>query len=324
MIAAPLSADEEARLTTLYNYRVLDSESEPAFDRLVQLAAAQLDAPIALISLVDRERQWFKAHFGLDACETGRDISFCSHVVAADELMVVGDARLDERFCDNPLVVGEPFIRFYAGAPLRSAEGHVLGTLCVIDTEPHAGLVAAKRQLLQGLANLAVDLLELRKSFQHLSHMAFHDVLTGLPNRRLFRDRLRQALAGAKRDRSLVAVALIDLDGFKDINDSEGHDAGDALLKRLAAELAVSLRARDTVARWGGDEFVCCMTLDRREELPPLLLRIEQAQQRAGIGGSVGVAIYPDDAASLPALLKVADAAMYREKEARRMRRAKP
>jgi len=321
VIAAPLPADEETRLTALYRYRVLDSEPEPAFDRIVRIAAAQFAVPIAVISLVDRERQWFKAERGLGVCSTGRDISFCAHVVNGHQLMVVGDARRDERFHDNPLVTGEPHIRFYAGAPLRTPDGHVLGTLCVIDNVPRAGLSESEQQQLQELADLTVDLLELRKSFQHLSHMAFHDALTGLPNRRLFRDRLRQALAGARRDQSLVAVALIDLDGFKVINDSEGHDAGDALLKRLATELAAALRSRDTVARWGGDEFVCCMALDRRDELPTLLRRIEQAQARAGIGGSIGVAFYPDDATTMTALIEAADAAMYREKERRRSAR---
>lgn len=321
MIAAPIPPNEEARLLALYSYRVLGSAEEPAFDRLVALAAMQFGVPIAAISLTDAKRQWVKAICGMVQSETARDTSFCGHVVADDQMMVVPDARLDGRFHDNPMVLDDPGIRFYAGAPVRTPEGFALGTLCVIDSAPRAPLSDSEQQQLQALADLTADLLEMRKAFLQLSQMAFHDALTGLPNRRLFRDRLHQAIAGARRDRGVVAVALVDLDDFKAINDSRGHEAGDQLLKRLAEALSTALRARDTVARWGGDEFVCCMTLDDEGELAVLLRRLEQALVQAGISGSIGVACFPADGATVATLLQAADTAMYAKKSSRGGRR---
>lgn len=136
MLAAPLPADEKERLQALRALLILDTPPEQRFDKVVQFASEEFDVPICLISLVDHERQWFKARVGLDACETARDISFCGHAILHDDIMLVEDARVDERFIDNPLVTGEPFIRFYAGAPLILPNGHAVGTLCLIDTRP--------------------------------------------------------------------------------------------------------------------------------------------------------------------------------------------
>ena len=129
---------EIERLAALDQLQVLDTASEPLFDSLTELAARAFDAPIALISLVDASRQWFKACIGLDADQTAREISFCRHTILDDAVFVVLDAHQDARFAKNPLVTGAPFIRFYAGAPLITPQGHRLGSLCVIDTAPRA------------------------------------------------------------------------------------------------------------------------------------------------------------------------------------------
>ncbi|MES1183980.1 MAG: GAF domain-containing protein, partial [Myxococcales bacterium] len=154
--------NEVGRLESLADYAVLDTASEPAFDGLTQLAASILDVPIALISLVDVDRQWFKSRYGLDASQTPRDVSFCGHVVASDKYLVVPDAFLDDRFADNPLVTGAPHVRFYAGMPLRTPDGFVLGTLCAID---HRERRVSEGQLrsLELLADQVVALLELRR-----------------------------------------------------------------------------------------------------------------------------------------------------------------
>jgi GAF domain-containing protein len=136
MRAPDLPADEAERLAALYELLILDTPPEERFDKVVAFAAAEFDAPIVLVTLVDQDRQWFKANFGLNACETGRDISFCGHAILQPEIMVIPDALLDERFADNPLVTGYPNIRFYAGAPLAMPSGHRIGTLCVIDSRP--------------------------------------------------------------------------------------------------------------------------------------------------------------------------------------------
>jgi GAF domain-containing protein len=136
MRAPALPSNEAERLAALHALLILDTPPEQRFDKVVAFAAAEFDAPIALVSLIDKDRQWFKANYGLNACETGRDISFCGHAILAPEIMVIPDALLDERFADNPLVTGYPHIRFYAGAPLTMPSGHCIGTLCVIDSTP--------------------------------------------------------------------------------------------------------------------------------------------------------------------------------------------
>ncbi len=160
---APLPPDESQRLQTLASYAVLDTAPELAFDDFPHLASRLLEVPIALISLVDEQRQWFKSKVGLDACETPRDWAFCSHAILQPDLMVVEDAAQDPRFAGNPLVVGEPHIRFYAGCPLVTADGQALGTLCVIDRQPRR-LSADQLDILKRLGRQMVHLLELRRA----------------------------------------------------------------------------------------------------------------------------------------------------------------
>ncbi|MBY0438186.1 MAG: GAF domain-containing protein [Burkholderiales bacterium] len=136
MIPAPIPPNEMQRLNALRSLLILDTPPEERFDRITRFAASEFDTPVALVSLIDERRQWFKARVGLDACETSRDISFCGHAIEGSNVLVIGDARDDPRFADNPLVTGDPFIRFYAGAPLILPGGLSVGTLCLIDTEP--------------------------------------------------------------------------------------------------------------------------------------------------------------------------------------------
>ena len=158
MVPAPIPTDEAERLSALRALMLLDTPPEERFDRLVRFAAEQLDTPIAMVSLVDGQRQWFKARVGLDDTESARDVSFCGHAILKEEVFVVEDARSDPRFEDNPLVVGEPHIRFYAGAPLSAPGGHRIGTLCVIDTVPRA-LSTLELSILEALRCLANEAL---------------------------------------------------------------------------------------------------------------------------------------------------------------------
>lgn len=168
MKPSPVPANEARRLKVLWQYEVLDTVPEEVFDDLVELASAVCDAPIALISLVDESRQWFKAKVGLSTNETSRDVSFCAHAIMQPGLFIVPDATKDQRFADNPLVIAEPRIRFYAGAPLVTPDGHALGTLCVLDQRPRE-LTEAQRKALQVLARLAVTQLELRRHAKELA-----------------------------------------------------------------------------------------------------------------------------------------------------------
>ncbi|MDJ0657350.1 MAG: GAF domain-containing protein [Xanthomonadales bacterium] len=158
---------ELRRLDVLRMYRLLDTAAEKSFDELTRLAASICDAPISLISLVDENRQWFKSRHGLDALETPREQAFCAHVIAGDEVMVVEDATRDSRFEDNPLVTGDPNIRFYAGAPLKVESGFNLGTLCVIDRVPRT-LSEKQLEALEILRNAVVSQIELRRSLSDL------------------------------------------------------------------------------------------------------------------------------------------------------------
>jgi GAF domain-containing protein len=165
---APVPQNEARRLKVLWQYEVLDTIPEEIFDDMSELAGAICEAPISLISLVDESRQWFKARIGIDAQETSRDISFCAHAILQPGLFIVPDATRDERFKDNPLVTGPTHVRFYAGAPLVSPDGHALGTLCVLDKAPRE-LRPDQLKALQLLARIVVNQLELRRQSRELS-----------------------------------------------------------------------------------------------------------------------------------------------------------
>lgn len=150
---AQMPKNEEARLAALKKLEILDTDPEERFDRITRIAAESFDVPIALVSLVDRDRQWFKSCIGLSVKETPRDMALCAHAILEDQLLIVPDAFLDPRFADNPLVTGEPHVRFYAGCPLKLPDGNLIGTLCLIDSRPHQ-LAGRKRNLLRDLGKL--------------------------------------------------------------------------------------------------------------------------------------------------------------------------
>lgn len=159
---APTPKNEKKRLEVLWQYDILDTVPERVFDDLTELAATICEAPIALITLVDENRQWFKSRLGITATETSRDVSFCGHAIMEDKLFIVPDAAHDERFARNPLVLGDPKIRFYAGAPLVTPDGHALGTLCVIDKVPRI-LRPEQKRALEILSRHVMTQLELRR-----------------------------------------------------------------------------------------------------------------------------------------------------------------
>ncbi|MEP7015729.1 MAG: GAF domain-containing protein [Verrucomicrobiota bacterium] len=167
MMSYPVPRNEADRLRALRSYKILDTKPEERFDELTQLAAIICDVPISLITLVDAERQWFKSRFGLDAQETPRAQAFCTHAIMQPEIFEVPDATKDERFAQNPLVTGDPGIRFYAGAPLATGDGHLLGTLCVIDRKPHS-LTKDQRTALEILGRQVIANMELRSNLQEL------------------------------------------------------------------------------------------------------------------------------------------------------------
>jgi two-component system, NtrC family, sensor kinase len=166
-MAAPSTSTEAARVASLNRYAILDSEPEQSFDDLVILAAHICQTPMATLSLVDDHRQWFKSKFGVEVKETPREVSICSHAIQQGDLFIVPDTLQDPRFRENPLVTGEPHVRFYAGTPLINEDGYALGTLCVLDREPRQ-LNTEQKEAINALGRLALRQMELRMNLQLL------------------------------------------------------------------------------------------------------------------------------------------------------------
>lgn len=165
--AIPFPRNEADRLRSLRSYKILDTKPEERFDELTQLAAIICGVPISLITLIDADRQWFKSKVGLEIDETPRAQAFCTHAIMQPTMFEVEDATTDERFASNPLVTGDPHIRFYAGAPLATPDGHLLGTMCVIDRKPRT-LTAEQKKALEILSRLVIANMELRSDLQEL------------------------------------------------------------------------------------------------------------------------------------------------------------
>lgn len=315
MIAPQVPDNESERLETLRALQLLDSPGEERFDRVTRLAKRLFDVPIALVSLVDAERQWFKSRQGLDAVETPREISFCAHAILENGTFVIENALQDERFADNPLVTEEPKIRFYAGQPLSASNGCKVGTLCLIDTQPR-DLSAEDRKLLEDLAGMVEQQLAALT-------IATVDELTGISNRRGFNMLAEKALETAKRQRKQITLLAFDLNNFKEINDTLGHAAGDQALQDFAEYLTDTFRDSDIVGRMGGDEFWVMLCDAEQSSIPMLLQRLEdkiaihgEARKRPfEISYSVGVATCsPHLDMSVGLLGKRADSAMYEDK----------
>jgi GAF domain-containing protein len=196
---APLPKNEKKRLEVLWQYDVLDTVPEKVFDELTELAATICESPIAMITLVDEDRQWFKSKVGTNVNETPREVSFCAHAILQEDLFIVPDATKDKRFARSPLVKSKPRIRFYAGAPLISPDGYALGTLCVIDNVPHE-LKPDQKRALQILSRHVMTQLELRRRSMELAraHEERERILEELQQVRTELTRVRRELGGRK------------------------------------------------------------------------------------------------------------------------------
>ena len=460
---------ESERIEVLKQYDILDTPREDAYDELTTLAAQIFKVPVVTISIIDSDRQWFKSSVGIEASETERSISFCSHTIEQSSPFIIKDATQDPRFYNIPLVKGETGIKFYAGIPLMTKSGFALGAFCIADrvtrhlTDSQLNLlkVFAKHVVAlfeihhdsKELQNLLIerdlttrklqdyaehlsdaqkiakigsweldinknvlvwsdeiyrifklektsvdltfdkfssyihmedlsiyltaqenaindicpldiehriilddgterfvhelgelkhkpkgggtflcgtvqDITEKKAAERRINHLAFYDTLTGLPNRQLLFDRLAQASVAVIRDSKRGALIYLDLDNFKLLNDTLGHDMGDLLLKNVALRFTSSLRQMDTIARVGGDEFVILLT-----DLSPLIdLATEQAKAISNtiiktlqepfqlknhtyfVTASIGIAMFSERTQDVEVLLKRADLAMYKAK----------
>ncbi|WP_339420230.1 putative bifunctional diguanylate cyclase/phosphodiesterase [Pseudomonas sp. RL_105y_Pfl1_103] len=447
MSTYPVSDNDEERIQMLNAFELMDTPPEHEYDQIVQMASRIFDVPIVLISLVHRDRQFFKARVGLAACETGRDVSFCNYAIMGRDVFLILDALQDERFRSNALVVGAPHIRFYAGAPLVTATGHMLGSLCLIDNKPREKFSERDQRVLKDLAVIVIEKMELRRLelknedsltrfmnitstspdaiicsnsknqitswnnsaeliFGHrsedavgktldiiipqemrsrhhagfsrvvsggptsiigksvnltalhrdghkipielslsqwteageaqvgaiirdvtkrvaaeklLKHAAEYDHLTGLANRSTLKQRIKEACDA----QIAAAILLIDLDGFKDVNDTLGHAAGDFVLRVTSSRLRKRVPTCHMVARLGGDEFVVFMAEIADEhkaiELGLALIAlieepIEFQDNSIYIGASIGVSMRSGSDYDGEQMLGNADLALYQAK----------
>lgn len=323
-LQCPIPTNEAQRLRAVRAYEILDTLPEVDFDTLTRVAAHALDTPAAVIGLMDADRLWFKSQLGLGVQQLDRQIAFCAHaIMQPDELFVVEDLRKDARFQGNPLVTQAPHLRFYAGAPLIDQEGYALGTIAVVDTKPRT-LDEIQRILLNDLSSLVISALESRHRAILLSHLAMNDHLTGLANRAQFERTLNSEMAHSRRTSEPFTVLYMDLDGFKKINDTLGHAAGDEVLCEAARRMTDQVRTEDLLARIGGDEFVVVMRQsaeDSPESLADRIIEVISAPitlstgDKVSIGISVGIASYTDSVDSMSKLLAQADQALYEAKK---------
>lgn len=316
MLKPEYPENELERLQTLHALKILDTEPEERFDRLTRMAKRLFDVPIALVSLVDDNRQWFKSCFGLPVQETDRDVSFCGHAILSSECLVVEDATKDNRFFDNPLVAGEPNIRFYAGYPLKGINGMKLGTFCIIDDKPRV----FDKEDMRDFEDLAV-MAERELEAVQVSTL---DELTGITNRRGFNTLSEFSFQMCRRMNVDLSLVYFDLDKFKAINDTYGHKEGDDVLIAFSFLLSKELRESDVLARLGGDEFAVLFTGANIHQTQRTIKRFQQTldefNKNSGkpydIEFSHGVVSYVQSAhGSIEALIEDADKQMYERKK---------
>ena len=312
MKAPDFPQDEPQRLETLKSLNVLDTGPEERFDRLTRMCKRLFGVPIALVSLVDENRQWFKSCDGLSVSETPRDISFCGHAILGTDIFVVPDAAEDERFSDNPLVVDEPNIRFYAGCPLRSQNGHKLGTLCIIDRIP--------RKLTEDDLEALRDLASMVERELQAVQLATLDELTRISNRRGFLTLAQHTLNLCSRQDICATLAFIDLNNFKPINDNFGHAEGDRALIAFSDRMRGFFRSTDLFARLGGDEFVILFSRTSQqtaiEVMEKFRLSLDEYNQGADRGYEISISygiveFEPGKHENIEALLRDGDNLMY-------------
>jgi len=316
MKSPDIPANEAQRLTSLRESGILDTGEQARFDRLTRLARHLFNVPMAMVSLVDAESLVFKSCNGLRYATLPRQLSFCGHVILSDKPLIVPDAKQDPRFSDNPLVTGEPHIRFYAGYPLRLPDGTMVGSFCLLDHDARS-FSGEELALLHDLAAIVED------EFRTISE-ATTDSLTGLFNRRGFEHLANFAIASAERRAEPLTLGWLDLDKFKQINDRYGHAEGDCALREMARLLTKAFRDTDLLVRHGGDEFgILFSDTDESGAWIAMQHLIEEANAFNKTSGkpwkltfSWGVSeFHRDDVRDVSGLLRAADKRMYATKQ---------
>ncbi len=336
-----LPSEETMRLAALKSYEVLDTPPEVIFDELARMAASLCGTPIALVSLIDGTRQWFKAHHGIDATETPRELAFCAHAIKGLDPLIVPDARCDARFASNPLVTGEPRIRFYAGAPLITHEGKALGTLCVIDREPRE-LTPDKIETLTILSRHVVAQLELRRRLKEVSQthvrrtremrdlfneqqgrieqLSHYNSLTGLATRELFLKRLDEKLVNRGGRHHATTVFVIELQRFDLLAEAIGSHSMDALLAEIGRRVIACAQDPVDVAQLREERFALLRTdvqgptaaavFAETTLLPRLAQPFHVNDHELRPSLKVGVGVSPGDGVDAASVLRAAKTAL--------------
>ena len=304
------TGDEAGRQRALNRLDVLDTPPEPAFEKITRLVTKVLDMPVAAVTLIDRDRQWFKSICGMDGSETTREVAFCDYTIRDTRCLKVEDAKVDPRFENNPLVIGAPHIRAYLGAPLITPDGYAIGALCAIDYKVRK-FSPEQENVLASFADLVMNELELRQT-------ASRDGLTGLATRRAF----VEALGTAVESHEEAGLLFLDLDHFKAINDRFGHPAGDEVLKASAAAVMDISPEAAVAGRLGGEELGLLLpaldevhVLELAEAVRTAIgdIRLD-AYPDLRVTTSVGVAMRSSAHDRRETLMAAADAALYEAK----------
>lgn len=339
-MADTLDFEEEAkRLSSLLHTNLLDTPIENRFERVTRLLQNMLNVPITVFNLIDEKRQWSKSIQGLNGVEVPRDQSFCTHTIQGNRIMVVNDARYDERFTDNPLVTGNPNIVFYAGCPVRAPDGHKVGALCAVDRKPRQ-LQPREMQILRDLAGVLESELRLDEMSRKVEGLeqklsasernARVDALTRLPNRAGMLDILQRQWASALRHKKPISVVTADIDHMKAINEKYGREAGDEVMRQLGRILLSSMRYEDSAGRIEGGEFVMILPDCSDDHLTDAVERIRLETMLADIETEHGIVpvtlsfgattIIPGEHMQMTDLLEQADIALSVAKERGRNR----
>ncbi len=312
---------EQQRLAALDRHDILDTPKEEAFDRITRLAQKLFNVPFVIITMIDAHRAWSKSLQGMELSEGPRNLSFCQYTIRGDGPLVVPDATLEPKFSDSRYVVGEPYLRFYAGIPLATRDGQNLGTLCLIDTKPRE-FSSDQTELLFDLARLAMDELELRL-------LSTTDSLTGALSRRAFKEQAHHSTALALRHQHELSCIAFDLDHFKSINDTYGHAVGDEVLAAVVKTCKAELRETDLLGRLGGEEFAVLLPHTSRSAAFEVAEKLRGTIEQLSFGpegkcfrvsASFGVSSMGAATRDVDTLLKHADDAVYTAKAAGRNR----
>ena len=333
MASAPYHTDDKAIRETLYKLNLLDTPLEERFERITRMVQIALGVPMSAFSLIDRERQWFKSIQGIDATENTRSVSFCAYTILGDDVMVIPDAKADPRFSKNPLVTGDPNIKFYAGCPVRAPDGRNIGSLCAIDSKSRS-MTPDQIEMLRNLALMIeaeLKVSQLSKAQNDLIHeldqtqrLALIDPLTRIWNKAGIDDILKREWAFTSRKNIPLSMIIADIDGFKKINDQHGSEKGNRILQEIGKRFLKALRQEDAVGRVGGEEFMVIMPDVSPEHLEETAERIRRAvsEEPYIIDGksiiieiTMGAAsIMPHGRSSQLALITAADNAIHRAK----------